>query len=115
MAGAFQNWAPNNRFRPNGTGAAADILPNFYKSPNYMNDAKGNEFYQMGDKWFRDRKTPGYGSETMPNAYNNPFAAEWLGAKFAADSRFAKGSVQFWYKALFQREVLQAVRRYDRT
>ena len=28
MAGAFQNWAPNNRFRPNGTGAAADILPN---------------------------------------------------------------------------------------
>ncbi|HKO69073.1 MAG TPA: hypothetical protein VJU53_14835 [Burkholderiaceae bacterium] len=109
MAGAFQNWAPNNRFRPNGTGAAADILPNFYKSANYMNDAKGNEFYQMGDKWFRDRKTPGYGSTTMPNAYNNPNAAEWLGAQFAADSRFAKGSVGFFYKALFQRDVLQPV------
>ena len=30
-------------------------------------------------------------------------------AQFAADSRFAKGAVAFWYKALFQREVLQAV------
>ncbi len=86
-----------------------DMLPNFYKSPNYMNDAKGNEYYQMGDKWFRDRKTPGYGSEIMPNAYNNPKAAEWLGSKFAADSRFAKGAVGFFYKALFQREVLQPV------
>ncbi len=72
-----------------------------------MNDAKGNEFYQMGDKWFRDRKTPGYGSTTMPNAYDNPNAAEWLGAQFAADSRFAEGAVDFWYKALFQRELLQ--------
>ena len=52
--GAFQNWAPDNRFRPNGAGAAAHDLPNFYKSTNYMNDAKGNEYYQMGDKWFRD-------------------------------------------------------------
>ena len=109
MAGAFQNWAPNNRYRPNGTGAAADILPNFYKSTDYMDRPKGGEFYEMGDKWFRDRKTPGYGSTTMPNAYNNPFAAEWLGAQFAADSRFAKGAVGFWFKALFQRDVLQPV------
>ena len=109
MAGAFQNWAPNNRFRPNGAGAAADILPNFYKSTDYMDTPKGGEYYQMGDKWFRDRRTPGYGSTTMPNAYDNPFAAEWLGQQFAADSRFAKGSVNFWYKALFQREVLQPV------
>ena len=109
MAGTFQNWAPNNRFRPNGTGAAADVLPNFYKSTDYMDTPKGGEYYQMGDKWFRDRKTPGYGSTTMPNAYNNPFAAEWLGQQFAADSRFAKGGVGFWYKALFQRDVLQPV------
>ena len=45
----------------------------------------------------------------MPNAYDNPKAAEWLGAQFAADSRFAKGAVGFLYKALFQREVLQPV------
>jgi hypothetical protein len=109
MAGALHNWAPNNRYRPNGTGAAADILPNYYKSTTFMDTPKGGEYYQMGDKWFRDRKTPGYGSETMPNAYDNPFAAEWLGAKFAADSRFAKGAVGFFYKVLFQREVLQPV------
>ena len=56
MAGALQNWAPNNRFRPNGTGAAADILPNYYKSTDFMDAPKGGEYYQMGDKWFRDRK-----------------------------------------------------------
>jgi hypothetical protein len=109
MAGALQNWAPNNRYRPNGQGAAADILPNYYKSTDFMDAPKGGEYYQMGDKWFRDRKTPGYGSTTMPNAYDNPFAAEWLGAQFAADSRFAKGAVGFFYKVLFQREVLQPV------
>ena len=109
MAGALQNWAPNNRYRPNGQGAAADILPNFYKSTDFMDAPKGGEYYQMGDKWFRDRKTPGYGNTTMPNAYDNPFAAEWLGQQFAADSRFAKGAVGFFYKVLFQREVLQPV------
>jgi len=108
MAGALHNWAPNNRYRPNGQGAAADILPNYYKSTDFMDAPKGGEYYQMGDKWFRDRKTPGYGNTIMPNAYDNPKAAEWLGAQFAADSRFAKGAVGFWYKALFQREVLQA-------
>jgi hypothetical protein len=109
MAGALHNWAPNNRYRPNGQGAAADILPNYYKSTDFMDAPKGGEYYQMGDKWFRDRKTPGYGSTIMPNAYDNPKAAEWLGQQFAADSRFAKGAVGFWYKALFQREVLQPV------
>ena len=109
MAGALQNWAPNNRYRPNGTGAAADILPNYYKSTDFMDAPKGGEYYQMGDKWFRDRKAPGYGNTTMPNTYDNPFAAEWLGQQFAADSRFAKGAVGFFYKVLFQREVLQPV------
>ena len=63
----------------------------------------------MGDKWFRDRKTPGYGATIMPSAYDNPKGAEWLGAQFAADSRFAKGAVGFWFKVLFQREPLQPV------
>ena len=65
-----------------------------------MDAPKGGEYFQMGDKWFRDRKTPGYGNTTMPNAYDNPRGAEWLGEQFAADSRFAKGAVGFWYKAL---------------
>ena len=109
MAAAFQNWAPDNRFRPSGAAAMAHALPNVYMSTNYMNDAKGNEFYQMGDNWFRDGKAPGYGNMPMPNGYNNPKAAEWLGDQLAADPRFAMGAVQFWHKALFHREPLQAV------
>lgn len=107
MAAGFQNWAPDNRFRPMGAGATAHALPNVYMSTNYMNDAKGNEFYQMGDNWFRDSKAPGYGSTAMPNGYNNPKSAEWLGDQMAADPRFGIGAVGFFYKALFHRDVLQ--------
>lgn len=109
IAAGFQNWAPDNRYRPMGAAATAHALPNVYLSTNYMNDAKGNEFYQMGDNWFRDSKAPGYGNTPMPNGYNNPKAAEWLGDQLAADPRFAMGAVQFWHKALFHREPLQAV------
>ena len=43
-------------------------------------------------------------ARAMPNGYNNPKAAEWLGDQMAADPRFAIGAVGFWYKALFHRE-----------
>ena len=109
IAAGLQNWAPDNRYRPMGAAATAHALPNVYLSTNYMNDAKGNEFYQMGDNWFRDSKAPGYGNTPMPNGYNNPKAAEWLGDQVAADPRFAMGAVHFWHKALFHREPLQAV------
>jgi len=108
IAAAWQNWSPNNRFRPNGVGATAHALPNVYMSTNYMNDAKGNEFYQMGDKWYRDGKAPGYGNTAMPSAYNNAKAVEWLGDQMAADARFATGAVHFFHKVLFHREPLQA-------
>lgn len=108
MAAAFQNWAPNNRFRPMGAAAMAHALDNVYMSTNYMNDAKGNEFYQQGDNWYRDAKAPGYGNTPMPNGYNNPKSAEWLGDQLAGDSRFAMGAVHFWHKALFHREPLHA-------
>ena len=108
MAAAFQNWAPNNRFRPSGAAAMAHALDNVYMSTNYMNDAKGNEFYQTGDNWYRDSKAPGYGTTAMPNGYNNPKATEWLGDQLAADPRFAMGAVHYWHKALFHREPLHA-------
>ena len=108
IAAAWQNWSPNNRNRPNGMGATAHALPNVYMSTNYMNDAKGSEFYQMGDKWFRDGKAPGYGTTTMPNGYDNPRAVEWLGDQMAADARFATGAVGFFHKVLFHRDPLQA-------
>ncbi|MGH6611372.1 MAG: hypothetical protein ACRECQ_14075, partial [Burkholderiaceae bacterium] len=108
IAAAFQGWAPNNRERPFGAMATAHALPNVYMDPDYMRDAKGNAFYQMGDNWFRDGKAPGYGNTPMPNGYNNPKAAEWLGDQLAADPRFALGAVHFWAKAVFHREALAA-------
>ena len=58
IAAGFQNWPMNNRFRPNGAAAMAHALDNTYMSTNYMNDAKGNEFYQPNDNWYRDAKAP---------------------------------------------------------
>jgi len=109
IAAGFQNWPMNNRFRPNGAAAMAHALDNTYMSTNYMNDAKGNEFYQPNDNWYRDAKAPAYGNTPMPNGYNNPKAVEWLGDQLAADPRFAVGAVQYWHRALFHREPLQAV------
>ena len=108
IAAGFQNWPMNNRFRPNGAAGMAHALDNVYMSTNYMNDAKGNEFYRPNDNWYRDGKAPGYGTTEMPNGYNNPKAAEWLGDQIAADPRFAVGAVHYWHKALFHREPLHA-------
>ena len=108
IAAGLQNWPMNNRFRPNGAAAMAHALDNTYMSTNYMNDAKGNEFYQPNDNWYRDAKAPGYGSTPMPNGYNNPKAAEWLGDQIAADPRFAMGAVGFFHRVVFHREPLQA-------
>lgn len=108
MAAGFQNWAPNNRFRPQMTGTTNHALSDVYLANNYPRDARGNRFYQTGDAWYRDAKAPGYGSTAMPNGYNNPTAAQWLGQQMAGDSRFALGAVQFWWKGMFGREALRA-------
>ena len=108
MAAGFQNWAPNNRFRPNGAVAMAHALSQPYLAANYPTDAKGNRYYVDGDAWYRDSKAPGFGNTPMPNGYNNPTAAEWLGTKMATDSRFALGGVHFFYKGLTNREPLRA-------
>ncbi len=53
-----------------------------------------------GDNWFRDEHAPGYGSTPMPGGVTgNNTALQWLGAQVAADARFAKGAVHFWFKA----------------
>ena len=68
IAAGFQNWPMNNRFRPNGAAAMAHALDNTYVSTNYMNDAKGNEFYQParpGDatRYSKDWNNPGSTAE----------------------------------------------------
>ncbi|HVE88288.1 MAG TPA: hypothetical protein VNA44_01200 [Burkholderiaceae bacterium] len=109
MAAGFQNYGPDNRFRSRGgAGTMAHALGNYYLDTDYPLDAKGNRFYQTGDNWYRVQKAPGFGNTLMPNGYNNPKAAEWLGDQMAADSRFALGAVHFWWKATFHREPLRA-------
>ena len=109
MGGALQNWAPNNRYRPNGQGAAADILPNYYKSTDFMDAPKGGEYYQMGDKWFRDRKAPGYGNTICrtPTTIRSQQSGWANSSRPIPASPGVRGS---GYKVLFQREVLQPVR-----
>ena len=107
MAGALQNWAPNNRYRPNGQGAAADILPNYYKSTDFMDAPKGGEYYQMGDKWFRDRKARLWqhdDAERLRQSVRSRVAGPTVRGRFPLRQRC--GGL---YKVLFQREVLQPV------
>ncbi len=108
MTAGFQNWAPNNRFRPELTGTTNHVLSDAYLNNNYPRDAKGNRFYQTGDAWYRDAKAPGYNGTAMPSGYNNPTAAQWLGQQMAADPRFAMGALHFWWKGLSGREALRA-------
>lgn len=109
MAGGFQNYGPDNRFRSRGgAGTAAHALGQYYLDADHPLDAKGNRYYLEGDNWYRVQKAPGYGNTLMPNGYNNPKAAEWLGDQMATDSRFALGAVHFWWKATFHREPLRA-------
>ncbi len=110
IAAGFQNWAANNRYLPFKSAAGKDIaLPASYRSNNYPRDAAGQPYYREGDNWFRDQKTPGYGSTPMPGGVTgNATALQWLGQQVAADARFAIGAVHFWYEAVFGREPLKA-------
>jgi len=107
MTAGWQNWAPNNRFLPNLVGGKNIALPGTYRSNNYPKDANNLAYYRAGDNWFRDMKAPGYGATPMPgDVTGNNTALQWLGMQVAGDSRFAKGAVDFWYRALFNREAL---------
>ena len=50
-------------------------------------------------------RIPGFGNTEMPSSENNR-SIEWLGAQIAADPRFARGAVEFWYEGTFGRAPL---------
>lgn len=128
VAGAFRNWGTANRYQQNfnGSRGALDSLARSYKSRNYAKDYDGKAWYHGGDQWYRDMLKPGLGDMEMPGAYGlfATFNAgetpqdkevvmegatdslQWLGRALVQDPRFAKGSVYFWYRALFKREPL---------
>jgi hypothetical protein len=103
-AGAFMNWQGEEPiFRYN----ANDALDLTYKAGDYPTDAQGDRWYQDGDRWFRDVLAPGWNNEPLPGGYlGDPASVPFLAQRVAADSRFAKGAVRFWFRGLSGRRAL---------
>lgn len=96
VAGAYQNYGDVGFYRDEWGGL--DSLPETYK---WSEDSP----YQEGDTWYRDMRTPGFGSASAPDANNS---IRWLGEMIAQDPRFASGTVKFWWPAVFGRIPLEA-------
>ena len=94
VAGAFQNYGDDGQYRDKVMGL--DSLPRSYK-----NDPES--LYQIGDTWYFDMLTPGFGQDIAPDASNS---LQWLAQQFVNDSRFGTGTVKFWYQTVFGREPL---------
>ncbi len=110
IAASWQNWQENNRYLPFRTAAGKDhALPGSYRNNNYPKDKDGKAYYVDGDNWFRDQHAPGFGSTPMPGGVTgNNTALQWMGEQVAADARFAKGAVDFWFRVVFNREPMKA-------
>ena len=94
IAGTLENFGDDGLFLEHDK----DSLPQSYKE---------SDLYQRGDRWYRDMRDPGFNGEIMPASERDRGVA-WLGASLAADPRFARGGVEFWYQGLFGRAPLEA-------
>lgn len=90
VAATFQNFGDDGLYLENDS----DSLPWSYKR---------TDLYENGDRWYADMRAPGFNGAVMPAGETNA-SLPWLGRAIAADSRFARGAVEFWYEALFGRE-----------
>ncbi len=61
-------------------------------------------FYQKGDTWYRDMRTPGFDGELAPDPRNS---LQWLAQRIVADPRFAAAAVKFWWPAIMGSEVAE--------
>ena len=93
VAGAFQNFGDDGLFLEN----ESDSLPRSYKK---------TDLYEDGDRWYNDMRHPGFAGATLPSAETDSSLA-WLGQQIASDPRFARGSVEFWFKGIFGRPPLR--------
>lgn len=109
VAGTFQNWGNDGQFRDQCGWFRNDTPPNY---GDWLCDQDAlpwtgyKEFfdpYQEGDLWYRDMRPPGLADTAMPSSENN-HSLSWLAHEMVADSRFAEGTVRFWFKGLFARE-----------
>ena len=60
--------------------------------------------YELGDSWYRDMRTPGFGGKPAPNPDNS---VQWLAKQIVADERFAEATVKFWWPAIMGSEVAE--------
>ena len=61
-------------------------------------------FYQEGDTWYHDMRTPGFAGEWAPDSDNS---LQWLADQIVADKRFAEATVKFWWPAIMGSEVTE--------
>jgi hypothetical protein len=107
VAGAFKNWGTRNRYAQNFNGERGDLdsLSRAYKSRGYALNHDNQRWHHGGDTWYRDMFKPGFNNQEIPKTSNS---LQWLAQSLVRDPRFAKGTVYFWYRALFKREPLLA-------
>ena len=61
-------------------------------------------FYEEGDAWYRDMRTPGFDNQLAPDSDNS---VQWLARQIAADERFAEAAVKFWWPAIMGSKVVE--------
>ena len=90
VAGSFQMYDDIGQLANNlKDKTLIDVLSEDYKG--------GDSPYKLGDTWYRDMRTPGFEGMYAPAGFNS---LPWLGRNIAADPRFGKGTVMFWWKAV---------------
>ncbi len=97
VAGAFQNYGDDGRYRDQPTGY--DALPRSYKRVS-------NGLYKVGDRWYADVLQPGFAQALAPSSPDE--SLQWLGQQFAKDSRFGFGAINFWYPAVMGKHAMPA-------
>ncbi len=97
VAGAFQNYGDDGRYRDKPGGY--DALPASYKRVS-------NRLYKVGDRWFADMLQPGFGELLAPPGSDE--SLQWLGQQMAKDGRFGYGAVNFWYPAVMGTHAMTA-------
>ena len=103
VAGAFEDFG-NEGFYKDAWGGM-DSLPDTYKHPEWFDNNAKSGLYQYGDTWFRDMREPGFNGMKAPYRSNS---IQWLGRRISEDSRFATGTIKFWWPAVMGSEVKTA-------
>ncbi|MEE4280276.1 MAG: hypothetical protein V2I82_17575, partial [Halieaceae bacterium] len=100
MAGTFQNFGDDGKFRQKGTHSLADT----YTNPEWFGGSPSDTPYRLGDTWYRDMRAPGLEKKKAPNNNNS---LQWLAKQITKDPRFAKATVAFWWPAIMGAEPIE--------